>query len=144
VVGVDGSDPSYSALHWAVHAAALRLAELDVVNAYDYGQVILPMGLAPPGVDQEVLEKASRSLLEKMAGSAMYGTGPRPRSVELMPVHTSATRALLGAAIGADLLVVGSRGRGGVRGLLLGSVSQQCVHHAACPVVVVRTRTEEV
>jgi nucleotide-binding universal stress UspA family protein len=127
-----------------VHAAALRLAELDVVNAYDYGQVILPMGLAPPGVDQEVLEKASRSLLEKMAGSAMYGTGPRPRSVELMPVHTSATRALLGAAIGADLLVVGSRGRGGVRGLLLGSVSQQCVHHAACPVVVVRTRTEEV
>jgi nucleotide-binding universal stress UspA family protein len=141
VVGVDGSDPSYSALHWAVHAATLRHAELDVVNAYDHLNVMLPMGVAPLGVDQELLAKASRSLLEEMAGPAMYGTGPRPRSVELLPMHTSAARALLGAALGADLLVVGSRGRGGVRGLLLGSVSQQCVHHAACPVVVVREQT---
>jgi nucleotide-binding universal stress UspA family protein len=49
----------------------------------------------------------------------------------------SAADGLLGAAKGADLVVVGSRGVGGFRGLLLGSVSQQVAHHAACPVVVV-------
>ena len=137
VVGVDGSDPSYGALHWAVEAATLRSAELDVINAYDYLQVVMPTGLMS-GVDRELLEKASRSLLEQMAGPAIYGIGPRPRAVELIPVHTGAARALLEAAMGADLLVVGSRGRGGVRGLLLGSVSEQCVHHSPCPVVVVR------
>jgi nucleotide-binding universal stress UspA family protein len=137
VVGVDGSDASYGALHWAIATAAARNVDLQVVNAYDYLQVVIPMGIAP-GIDRELLEKASRSLLEEMVGPAVGATA-RPRSVQLIPVHTGPARALLDAAIGADLLVVGSRGRGGVRGLLLGSVSQQCVHHAPCPVVVVRT-----
>jgi nucleotide-binding universal stress UspA family protein len=141
VVGVDGSDASYGALHWATTTAAARNAELQVVNAYDFLQVVMPMGIAP-GIDRELLEKASRSLLEGMVGPAVGAVGARPRSVELIPVHTGAARALLDAAIGADLLVVGSRGRGGVRGLLLGSVSQQCLHHAPCPVVVVRTADE--
>ncbi len=141
VVGVDGSEASYGALHWAIATAAARTAELQVVNAYDYLQVVMPMGLAP-GIDRELLEKASRSLLEEMVGPAVGAATARPRSVELIPVRTGAARALLDAAIGADLLVVGSRGRGGVRGLLLGSVSQQCLHHAPCPVVVVRTADE--
>jgi nucleotide-binding universal stress UspA family protein len=138
VVGVDGSDPSYGALRWAAEAATLRNAELDIVNAYDALQVVMPMGLAAPGSDRGLLEQASQSLLEEMAGRTIHETGPRPKAVELVPVHTAATRTLLEAALGADLLVVGSRGRGGVRGLLLGSASQQCVHHAPCPVVVVR------
>jgi nucleotide-binding universal stress UspA family protein len=138
VVGVDGSDPSFEALRWAAEAAAMRAVELEVVFGYDARQVVMPMGLAATGAGREQLEKASRSMLEEMVGRATEGTESRPPSVELVPAHAGAARALLEAALGADLLVVGSRGRGGVRGLLLGSVSQQCVHHAPCPVVVVR------
>ena len=65
-------------------------------------------------------------------------TGPSPRQIEKILVRDTATRALLETAKGADLLVVGSRGHGGFSGLLLGSVSNQCVHHAPCPVTVVR------
>jgi nucleotide-binding universal stress UspA family protein len=142
VVGVDGSPPSYRALRWAVHEAVRRNARLDVVNAYNYLEAVLPMAIAP-GVDCEVLEKSSTSLLEQMLGSVLPLHGPRPPAVELVPAHSGAVRALLKAAIGADLLIVGSRGRGGVRGLLLGSVSQQCAHHARCPVIVVRERDRE-
>jgi nucleotide-binding universal stress UspA family protein len=101
------------------------------------------MGIAP-GIDREVFEKASRALLEEMVGPAVGAAAARPRSVQLVPVHTGPARALLEAAIGADLLVVGSRGRGGMKGLLLGSVSQQCIHHAPCPVVVVRPAEDAV
>jgi nucleotide-binding universal stress UspA family protein len=142
VVGVDGSPPSYGALRWAVDEAVLRNARLDVVNAYNYLEVLMPM-LISPGIDCEVLEKASTSLLEQMLGSVIPLLGPRPPAVELIAVHTGAARALLETAVGADLLIVGSRGRDGVRGLLLGSVSQQCVHHAPCPVIVVRERDGE-
>jgi nucleotide-binding universal stress UspA family protein len=142
VVGVDGSPPSYGALRWAVDEAVLRNARLDVVNAYNYLEVVMPM-LISPGIDCEVLEKASTSMLEQMLGSVIPVLGPRPPAVELIAVHTGAARALLETAIGADLLVVGSRGRGGLRGLLLGSVSQQCVQHAPCPVIVVRERDRQ-
>jgi nucleotide-binding universal stress UspA family protein len=140
VVGVDGSEPSSGALRWAAEAAALREAELDAVNAFDALQVVMPMGLAAAGADRELLAKASDDLLQEMTKAATDGTGPRPRSVELISMRAGPARALLDAALGADLLVVGSRGRGGVRGLLLGSVSQQCVHHAPCPIVVVPSR----
>jgi nucleotide-binding universal stress UspA family protein len=142
VVGVDGSPPSYGALRWAVDEAVLRNARLDVVNAYNYLEVVMPM-LISPGIDCEVLEKASTSLLEQMLGSVIPVRGPRPPAVELIAVHTGAARGLLEAAVGADLVVVGSRGRGGLRGLLLGSVSQQCIHHAPCPAIVVRERDRE-
>ena len=59
-------------------------------------------------------------------------------NVEKAVVEGPAAQTLIGAAKGAELLVVGSRGRGGFAGLLLGSVSQQCAHHASCPVVIVR------
>jgi nucleotide-binding universal stress UspA family protein len=143
VVGVDGSEASYGALHWAVAEAARRSAGLDVVNAYDYDRVAAPIG-AVLAVDQADLEKASEALVEEMVAGALGCVGSRPSAVEVISSSCGAARALIEAANGADLLVVGSRGRGSVRGLLLGSVSQQCVHHAKCPVVVTRPSPREV
>jgi nucleotide-binding universal stress UspA family protein len=143
VVGVDGSEESCGALRWAIAAAALRHADLDVVNGYDYMAVVMPLGMGP-GIDRDTMEKESRKLLEEMVEPALRAAAQRPVEVALIPEAASAARALLDTAIGADLLVVGSRGRSGVRGLVLGSVSQQCVHHAPCPVVVVRVAPDQV
>jgi nucleotide-binding universal stress UspA family protein len=135
VVGVDGSDASYGALHWAIAEAARREAQLDVVNAYGFHQYPSPYG-PTVAVDPGQLEKSSKSMLEEMVAGAFGRSGPTA-AVELISASLTPAPALLESAKGADLLVVGSRGRGTFRGLMLGSVSQQCVHHAPCPVVVV-------
>ena len=139
VVGVDGSQPSYDALHWAVAEAVDRNARLDVVNAYHYHLRVTPF-VPVAAVDRDELDKASRALLEEMVAGALGRGEPQPPDVQLIACASPAARALLETADGADLLVVGSRGRGASRGTLLGSVSQQCVHHASCPVVVVHPR----
>jgi nucleotide-binding universal stress UspA family protein len=136
VVGVDGSEPSKHALRWAVRQAELTGASVDAINAWD---VPLYAGVAPifeTGTEGEVLAKAGeRVLTETLAEVA----GERP-SVAVHPrvVEGHPAVALLRAAEGADLLVVGCRGHGAFVSALLGSVSQYCVHHAPCPVVVVR------
>ena len=137
VVGVDGSAPSYEALHWAVDEAARRGSALDVVHAYGYQQLIAPFGPVTGG-DPDQVRATSLAMLEQMMADALQRTDGEPRAVELIPVAAGSAEALLEVSAGADLLVVGSRGRGGFRRLLLGSVSQQCVHHTPCPVVVVR------
>jgi nucleotide-binding universal stress UspA family protein len=139
VVGVDGSQPSYEALHWAVAESTFRGARLDVVHGYDYHPIVTPFGVGVP-VNRDDLEKASRVLLEQMVAGVVHCGSDRTEVVELIASPSSAARALLESADGADLLVVGSRGRGTFRGLLLGSVSRQCVHHSTCPIVVVRPR----
>jgi nucleotide-binding universal stress UspA family protein len=139
VVGIDGSQPSYGALHWAVNEAVRRNARLDVVNAYHYRLPVAPFGVVVE-VDRDELDKASRALLEEMVDGALRRGDAGQPDVQLIASPSSAARALLDTADGADLLVVGSRGRGTLRGMLLGSVSQQCIHHASCPVVVVRPR----
>jgi nucleotide-binding universal stress UspA family protein len=141
VVGIDGSEPSYGALHWAVNEAVSRNARLDVVNASHYLPVAPPFGLVV-AADRDELDKASRRLLEEMVGGALRRGEARPPDVELIASPSSAARALLETADGADLLVVGSRGRGAIQGMLLGSVSEHCVHHASCPVVVVHPRQQ--
>jgi len=137
VVGVDGSEPSCAALHWAVAEATRRDARLEVLNAYHDTQVVFPFGptTAPDHTD---LEHASKSLLDHMVAGAV---GPsRPPQIETISSPLGPGTALRDAGRTAALLVVGSRGRGGLRGLGIGSVSLQCVHHAPCPVVVVRDR----
>lgn len=136
VVGVDGSERSVNALRWALDEAKRRDATVDVVHAWHYpytGGVVPGMSYA---IDFEEVEKAAREVLDR---AIQHARPPRELHVEPILVQSSAARALLDTAIGADLLVVGSRGRGGFTGLLLGSVSQQCAHHAPCPVVIVPT-----
>lgn len=144
VVGVDGSPGGLEALRWALTEARLRGTAVQVVHAWMVPLIdALPepwaIGSPPLGPsDDEVhehLEAAARSVLDASlaeARSADPGVEVRGELVEARPAA-----ALLAAAEDADLLVVGSRGRGGFAGLLLGSVSAQCVHHAPCPVMVV-------
>ncbi len=132
VVGVDGSDSSKAALEWAVRQAALTGATVDAVAAWQipssYGWVLVE--------DAPDLEQLAASMLDEAIAAAK---DPVP-DVVIRPVvvQENAARALLDAAKGADLLVVGSRGHGGFTEALLGSVGQYCVHHAECPVVIVR------
>ncbi|MGZ4353925.1 MAG: universal stress protein [Gaiellaceae bacterium] len=135
-VGVDGSEQSKRALGWALDEARLRRAELRVVHAWLYPGQAWPGYLAPPdaglfGTIRRETEDLVESLVEEVAGAEP--DVPVTRVV----LEGPASERLLEESDGADLLVVGSRGLGGFAGLLLGSVGQQCVHHARCPVVIV-------
>lgn len=139
VVGIDGSECSKAALLWAVAEARLRGSRLYAVQAYHMqaGATASPGGAAAVGwsVDdlKNTTEKSLSDLIEQTLGQAP--------DVDLHPAvaHGNAVDVLVRAAEkeDAELLVVGSRGRGGFKNLLLGSVSQQCATHAKCPVVVV-------
>jgi len=134
VVGVDGSPASHDALAWAAEAAVERGAALDVVHAWHPVGMPMPPG-ATPADYRDDLSKDSRLLLEHMARGI---PNPSPREVQLLAVDDTPADALCAVAQRADLLVVGCRGRGGFARLLLGSVSQRCLHRAPCPVAVLR------
>jgi len=133
VVGVDGSEPSRRALRWAADQAKLTGAELTVVTTWEYPPTL---GWAPPypsDFDPNAdAEKAVRATIDTVLG-ADPGVVVHLRVSEGHPAFV-----LTGAAKGAELLVVGSRGHGAFAGMLLGSVSEYCAAHAPCPVVVVR------
>jgi nucleotide-binding universal stress UspA family protein len=133
VVGVDGSEESKAALRWAVEEARLRGAPLRAVYAWSLPYVE-GLGLAPTEDELESHERDGRGLLDAVIAEV----GSEGVDIERAAVQGGPARVLVEAAEGADLLVVGSRGHGGFTGLLLGSVSQQCAHHATCPVVIVR------
>lgn len=133
VVGVDGSDPAARALRWAVGEARIRSASVHAVHAWQFPIVAGPMGtFIPPPPEEDMHKEAHRVLDEALDLVDTSGV-----EVSREVVEQGAARALLGASKDADLLVLGSRGLGGFRGLLLGSVSQQCAQHASCPVVIV-------
>ena len=134
VVGVDGSDPSKAALAWAIRQGRLTGATVEAVIAWElpvnYGT---PAPLMPPRTDFEEVAKEVISL-----AIADVSSPDEQVTIKGKVVEGNAPRILLDASAGADLLVVGSRGHGGFAEALLGSVGQRCVHHATCPVVVVR------
>ena len=133
VVGVDGSPTSEAAVAFAFEAASLRGVPLVAVHAWR--DMVVDPTMAPL-LDWDALESDEREVLaERMAGwTEKYPDVPVRRLV----VRQRAARALVEESGRAQLIVVGSRGRGGVQGMLLGSVSQALLHHAHCPVAVVR------
>ncbi|GGI09497.1 universal stress protein [Egicoccus halophilus] len=135
VVGIDASEHARRALEWAFAEAELRGAELELVHAYLRPEVAYVPGMVVTDIasDSE-LQAAARELVEEMVGKIV----PRPTVPYEVTVQAGgAAGVLCGRAADADLAVVGARGLGGFRGLLLGSVSQQVVTHSLCPVVVV-------
>ncbi|HTZ26559.1 MAG TPA: universal stress protein [Streptosporangiaceae bacterium] len=141
VVGVDGSPCSARALRWAVRQARLTGGSVEAVFAWEYptsygGYGWVPYGFAE-GTDFE--EVAGRILADSIGQATEPDDGV---SVRPTVVRGNPTQVLLDAAQGADLLVVGSRGRGGFTAALLGSVAQHCVYHAGCPVVVIRDQRD--
>ena len=138
VVGLDGSSGSRAALTWALEHAATSGADLVAVMAYDSGVAWIDVGSEyQEPMMKEARRQAERRLREVLAESVPADCDVR---VDAVVVVGPAADVLVETAADADLLVVGSRGRGGFAGLLLGSVSQRCVERAPCPVVVVPSR----
>jgi nucleotide-binding universal stress UspA family protein len=138
VVGVDGSDASKEALAWAAGQAKLTGAHLRAITCWRVPNAFYGGGV--PGAVERDLQGDSQRALEAIVADVLGGDHPAQLSATAVEGH--AAPVLIEAAKGAELLVVGSRGRGAFAGMLLGSVSDYCVSHSPCPVVVVRHHTE--
>jgi nucleotide-binding universal stress UspA family protein len=136
VVGVDGFEPSKAALRWAIRQAKLTGAVVEAVTAWH-----VPAGTAwvatsdMPDYQDDAVAVLAEAITEMCAVDPDVQVCPRV-------LEGRAGQVLVDAADGADLLVVGSRGHGGLAEALLGSVGQYCVHNASCPVVIMRGKSE--
>ena len=143
VVGVDASEAAQAALRFAAEEAKLRGAGLLAIHAWMYVPAPVagdPGLMAMPEGDVPGVLEAERESAERVLEQALQEAFPDGPSVELESrlVEDDPTDALVAAAAQADLVVVGSRGRGDIASALLGSVSSHVVQHAPCPVVVVK------
>lgn len=138
VAGVDGSDDAVAALRFARDEARLRGALLQVVYAFESPSVA---GISLPEEVYERLEAEARSVVDRAIELAEVSASLPPGRLVRTVVPSEPVPALVDASNEAVLLVVGSRGRGGLQSMMLGSVSNHCVHLARCPVVVVRSGT---
>jgi nucleotide-binding universal stress UspA family protein len=133
IVGVDGSSQAAVALAWAIDEARAHGAALTVIH-----------GFAVPRTEVDTVDHSRYPDLAEAAQKeldAVMAAAPSTEGIQVTPAIEAGQPAhvLVQASREASLLVVGTRGRGGFEGLVLGSVSSQCVHHAHCPVVVVRS-----
>lgn len=149
VVGVDGSAESARALRWATREADKRDAMVEAVFAYRPGALHGPAPDEPPPEPQQSGTRAFYDPKAEAAGRIndtieKAGVGTSHVEIAVTPVaDNDPANALAKASEGADMLVVGSRGRGGFKGLLLGSVSSKAVHLARSPVVVMPSSAED-
>ena len=132
VVGIDGSEASSAVLEWATRQAALTGSTLEVVITWEW-----PTSLGwtiPLPSDFDPAAEAGRSI----EGFLATARSSHPEvTIESSVTEGHPAPTLVEASHRADLLVVGSRGHGEFAGMLLGSVSEHCAHHAKCPVVIV-------
>ncbi|MBR8742817.1 universal stress protein [Nocardiopsis sp. MG754419] len=144
VVGVDGSDSSRRALRFALRHALLTGSSVVVVNSWE---VPLPQDAESLAADAQSLheEVFDRQSEEIVAGVLAEVIDEETEDLDLSAVRMQVdpVEALLSAGKDADLIVVGSRGRGGVRGLIMGSTSQGVLHHARIPVAVLPPHADE-
>jgi len=139
LVGVDGSEQSRQALRWAMHEAVLTHVPLTVMTVHPdparpATSVYWGLRTHPEGsLDRE----HARQKIQEFVDKAAIETGETVPEVTVNVLTGNPAEELVRASRDADLLVVGSRGGGGFGRLLMGSVSHQVLHHAACPVAVV-------
>lgn len=138
VVGIDGSENSREALDWGIQEARARQAELQVLLAWE-----MPLVGGSPYTgtvfDPSALRSDAQRTVDEFIGAADTEGLAHPLQTILHP--GDAASGIVQTAKGADLVVVGSRGLGGFKGLLLGSVGHYVVHKAPCPVVVIPQRS---
>ncbi len=139
VVGIDDSEHARRALSWALEEARLRDARLVVTHAWGVPIVPYGPGVGAVAIDAGEFEQAAREAVDRMVGEALAGDAANGLDIERRSVEGGAAGVLIDTARqeNADLLVVGTRGHGGFKGLLLGSVSATLAHHTPCPLVIV-------
>ena len=137
VVGVDGSPSSRAALRWAIRQAALTGGTVEAIMAWHIPSAVSGYAWAPIVVDEaENLAADAQKALDAVISDEVTPIDRHRVTTRVGSGHPA--DVLLAAADGADLLVVGSRGHGSFADALLGSVGQYCVHHAHCPVLIMR------
>ena len=139
LVAVDGSEPSRKAVGYASDLAAKYGASLDIVHAPQIEVETLALGGGSLGAmpTRTALAAQGEAIVNQAVAWAEEG-GCKPSATEILMGDTSKSILNYAAENGIDLIVTGSRGLGGLRGLLQGSVSQKLTSHAACPVLTVR------
>jgi nucleotide-binding universal stress UspA family protein len=137
VVGVDGSPSSRAALRWAVRQAVLTGGTVDALMAWQIPRVLRTSAWAPIYVDEASgFEEDAQKTLDAVISGEVARADRREVTARVVNGHPA--QVLQEAAADADLLVLGSRGHGSFADALLGSVGQYCMHHAHCPVLIMR------
>lgn len=135
VVGVDGSPSALEALRWSKYLAPVMGAEIEAITTWK----VPPAWVAGGWFDAEVLEQIAKSTLESAVHDVFAGS-VRTKVIQTTR-NSSPVDALVEASRSATLVLVGSRGRGGFAGMVIGSVSSAVAAHAQCPVLVVHGQT---
>jgi nucleotide-binding universal stress UspA family protein len=144
VVGVDDSEQAAAALRWALAEGVLRQATVEVVHAWSPPMSALPFGATLHlRAHEGEIDAVARASVDEIVDAALAEMDDQPPEVLRTILPGGAALTLIEVAESADLLVVGSHGRTGLSRLVVGSVAMACVQHAACPVVVVRTPSED-
>ena len=144
VVGVDGSRASKEALRWAIGEATRRGCAVEAIEVWHYPALTYVPGVyTAPVFAHDELDAAAQASLDHAVDEVLAGDGEGRVEVSRTVLEGSATEKLVERSKDASLLVLGNRGRGGFRGLLLGSVAHQCTVHAGCPVVIVPQPPED-